>query len=95
MAKARAGLSRARVSNKRRISTVDQAIEAMGGDDRVAKWLGTHKWEIDEMRQHGYVERGCFAHFYITLTARGYTPMPKLFGLRSWCQVTMPGARIL
>ena len=41
----------------------------------------------------GSVDRGCFAHFYVTLTALGHSPAPRLFGLRSWCSITMPGVR--
>jgi hypothetical protein len=45
------------------------------------------------MRCFGSVDRGFFAHFYFTLTALGHTPAPRLFGLRSWRSVTMPGVR--
>jgi hypothetical protein len=91
MAKAEKRLPRARVKNKR-ISTVDQAIEAMGGDDRVAKWLDVDKSYLDGMRRCG-IARGYFAHFFFSLTALGYTPTPKLFGLKSWRTVTMPRDR--
>jgi hypothetical protein len=39
------------------------------------------------------VDRGFFAHFHLTLTALGHTPAPKLYGLKSWRAVTMPGVR--
>jgi hypothetical protein len=45
------------------------------------------------MRCFGSVDRGCFAHFYVTLTALGHSPAPRLFGLRSWRSITMPGVR--
>jgi hypothetical protein len=45
------------------------------------------------MRRAGCVDRGFFAHFHLTLTALGHTPAPKLYGLKSWRAVTMPGVR--
>jgi hypothetical protein len=81
------------LNSGKRISTVDQALEAMGGEDRVATWLQVHPHEMDDMRRRGKVERGWFAHFYVTLTALGHTPEPKLFGLKGWRDLTMPGVR--
>ena len=65
----------------------------MGGADRVATWLHVPSSEIDGMRRRGHVDRGWFAHFYVTLTALGHAPAPKLFGLKSWRAVTMQGVR--
>ena len=65
----------------------------MGGADRVATWLHVPSSEIDGMRRRGHVDRGWFAHFYVTLTALGHAPAPKLFELKSWRAVTMPGVR--
>ena len=86
-------MAKAQKQLPQRITTVDQALEAMGGDDRVATWLHVPPSEIDGMRRRGHVDRGLFAHFYLTLTALGHTPAPKLFGLKSWRAVTMPGVR--
>jgi hypothetical protein len=86
-------LAKAQKQLPQRITTVDQALEAMGGDDRVAKWLRVHPSEIDRMRRAGCVDRGFFAHFHLMLTALGHTPAPKLYGLKSWRAVTMPGVR--
>ena len=86
-------MAKAQKQLPQRIATVDQALAAMGGDDRVAKWLRIHPSELDRMRCFGSVDRGFFAHFYVTLTALGHTPTPRLFGLKSWRAVTMPGVR--
>jgi hypothetical protein len=45
------------------------------------------------MRHFGSVDRGFFAHFHLTQTALGHTPVPGLFGLKSWRAVPMPGVR--
>ena len=94
MAQAEKRLPRTRVSCKR-ISTVDQALKAMGGEDRVATWLHVHPHEIDDMRRRGHVDRGFFAHFLVSLRALGYEPAPRLFGLKGWRTVIMPGMRNL
>jgi hypothetical protein len=86
-------MAKARKQRPQRITTVDQALEALGGADRVATWLHVHPHEIEDMRRRGQVDRGFFAHFHLTLTALGHTPAPKLFGLKSWRAVTMPGVR--
>jgi hypothetical protein len=79
----------------RTIRTVDEAIELLGGDARVAKWLRIDPSELDRMRHFGCVDRGFFAHFHLTLTALGHTPAPQLFGVKSWRIVIMPDLRSL
>jgi hypothetical protein len=74
-----------------RIATVDQALAALGGDDRVAKWLRVDPHMIEEMRRHGYVHRDWCLHFLLSLQARGYDPQPSLFGLKSWRSIKMRG----
>jgi hypothetical protein len=66
-----------------RITTVDQALEAMGGDDRVATWLHVRSSEIDGMRHRGHVDRGWFAHFYVTLRRSATRRRPSCLGLRA------------
>jgi hypothetical protein len=73
------------------IENVSQAIDLMGGEARVSRWLMVHRSELADMRRLNVVERGCFAQFFITLCRMGYTPAPRLFGLESWETVTMPG----
>jgi hypothetical protein len=40
-----------------------------------------HPLEIEAMRRRGLVDRGWFAHFFISLRSAGYEPAPRLFGL--------------
>ena len=39
-------MAKAQKQLPQRIATVDQAVAAMGGDDRVAKWLRIHPSEL-------------------------------------------------
>jgi hypothetical protein len=75
------------------VTTADQALAILGDDLRIAKWLRIDRSEVQRMRLAGIVDRGFFAHFFITLTASGYEPRPSLFGLKTWKTITMPGLK--
>ena len=85
--------SKLHLSIKCATQTTHRGRAPLGGADRVATWLHVHPHEIEDMRRRGQVDRGFFAHFHLTQTALGHTPAPKLFGLKSWRAVTMPGVR--
>jgi hypothetical protein len=75
------------------IGTVAEAVAVMGGDVKVARHLGVHRSELTRMRRAGFVDRGFFAQFFMSLAALGYEPRPELFGLRSWRTVVLPGGK--
>ena len=81
--------SKRRASGKR-IETVDQAVQVLGGEDVVSKWLMVSKDDLGRMRRDCNVLPGYALQFFLSLTALGHKPTPALFGVRTWKLFTAP-----
>lgn len=85
-------------SNRRKkkrmvIETAAQAIDALGGNAKVAAWLGTEPHTVSGWRRRG-ISRNHAMHFFAELAEkRGYSLRPGVFGLESWDMVLMPDKR--
>jgi hypothetical protein len=79
-----------------RVSTISQAVKAYGGPEKFDRAFGltnaaTAQGEgpdrsLEVWHRAGVPPRYLFG-LYVGLERRGYEPTPKLFGLKSWCQL--------
>lgn len=76
------------------VETVQDAVRVLGGDTKVARWLGCTQGNVANMKVRGYVARGYHLHFYLTLRARGFSPLPQVFGILNWDGLVMPRAKV-
>lgn len=86
---------RSTIRKKKRmvIETAAQAIDALGGNAKVAAWLGTKPNTVSGWRERG-ISRNHAMHFFAELAERrGYSLSPGVFGLNSWDMVLMPDKR--
>jgi hypothetical protein len=81
------------------IETPGQAIDALGGNAAVARWLSieigrpAEQNTISGWRKRG-ISRNFAVHFFAELVERrGHKLMPGVFGLDSWDMVLMPDKR--
>lgn len=81
------------------IKTPAQAIDTLGGNAAVAKWLAVDVGRTAEpntisgWRKRG-ISRNFAVHFYAELVERlGHRLAPEVFGLDSWDHVLMPDKR--
>src|SRR5262249_11541773 len=92
-----------RTSSKQKIGmvieTAAQAIDALGGNAKVAEWLSVKIGKpaepntISGWRKRG-ISRNFAIHFFVELVEkRGHKLMPGVFGLESWDMVLMPDKR--
>jgi hypothetical protein len=81
------------------IETAGQAIDVLGGNAAVARWLSVDVGRpaepntISGWRKRG-ISRNVAVHFFAELVEkRGHKLMPGVFGLESWDMVLMPDKR--
>lgn len=75
------------------IESASQAIDALGGNAKVAEWLDTGPNVVSGWRKRG-ISRNHAMHFFAELVEkRGHSLHPKVFGLDSWNMVLMPDRR--
>lgn len=86
-------MARSRPRRMQTIATFAQAVDFLGGNIPVARWLETTPENVALMKSRGYAARGYHLHLYLTLRKRGATPAPAVFGLTTWDRVIMPRIR--
>lgn len=83
-------MPRRKRNRMRKIATFSEAVDFLGGDTAVARWLETDQSHIATMKCRGQPARGVLLHFYLTLLDRGADPAPEVFGLKSFDRLIMP-----
>lgn len=64
-----------------RISTVDDVVEALGGDTQVAAWLSISQPAVANWKIRGEIPGGWHLRIYARLLADGFDCDPAVFGL--------------
>lgn len=70
------------------ISTASEAIDAVGGNGFVAKWLGHEPTVISGWRKRG-IPQHYSLHFLVALDGRSVAP--QVFALKAWSELVLPG----
>lgn len=82
--------SKRRKKTRMVIEEAADAIDALGGNAKVAAWLGVEPHTVSGWRKRG-ISRNHAMHFFAELSEkRGYSLQPEVFGLKSWNMVLMP-----
>jgi hypothetical protein len=70
---------------KPRVSNISQAVKAYGGPQKFADAFNLSGNDLESWTKCG-VPRAHHLGLYVGLQRRGYEPMAKLFGLKSWLE---------
>lgn len=63
------------------IGTVEEVVDALGGDTQVAAWLGISQPAVAQWKIRGEIPGGWHMRIYIRLLSMGLDCDPKVFGL--------------
>ena len=66
------------------LRTVDDVIDAFGGNTVVAEWLGIGAGEVCNWRERRSIPPGWHLRFYLEAQSLGYRTDPRLFGTDMW-----------
>ena len=66
------------------LRTVDEVVEAFGGDAVVAEWLNIQRTAVVNWRMRGFIPPGHHLRIYLEAQAMGCRIDPKLLGLHGW-----------
>lgn len=66
------------------LKTVDEVIDAFGGNTVLAEWLGIGDTAVSNWRERKSIPSGWHLRLYLEAEARGWFIDPKLFGLEEW-----------
>jgi len=63
------------------INTIDELIDALGGDTEVALWLGISQPAVAMWKSRGQIGAGWHLRLLAEVRRRGLTVSPEVFGL--------------
>lgn len=63
------------------INTIDELVDALGGDTKVGRWLGISQPAVAAWKLRNHVPPGWHMRLLAELTRRGYSVNPEVFGL--------------
>lgn len=66
------------------IRTVDDLIDAFGGNSILAEWLGIGDTAVSNWRDRKSIPSGWHLRLYLEAEARGLSIDPRLFGMDDW-----------
>lgn len=66
------------------LKTVDELIDAFGGNSVLADWLGIGDTAVSNWRDRKSIPSGWHLRLYLEAESRGLSIDPKLFGLEAW-----------
>jgi DNA-binding transcriptional regulator YdaS (Cro superfamily) len=77
------------------IRSAGQALDILGGNSKVARWLGVKPNTVASWREPDRgISRAFGIHFYAVLVIDlGHELAPQVFGLVSWNEISIPGLR--
>lgn len=66
------------------LQTVDEVIDAFGGNSVLASWLGIGDSAVSNWRDRQSIPPGWHLRLYLEAQSRGIEINPKLFGMDDW-----------
>lgn len=74
------------------INSIDELVNALGGDTKVARWLGISQPAVAAWKARNHIPPGWHMRLLADLTKRGMTVNPEVFGLSE--DILAPLARL-
>lgn len=62
------------------INSISELIDALGGDTKVARWLGISQPAVAAWKPRGHIPPGWHMRLWAELTRRGHSVNPEVFG---------------
>ena len=63
------------------INTIDELVEALGGDTKVGRWLGISQPAVAAWKMRRHIPPGWHMRLWAELTRLGHSVNPEVFGM--------------